>query len=142
MKFMLIMRATDEALEASKEIPFEEMLEAMGRYNESLIKAGVMAGGDGLAPAEEGVVVDFSSDPPLVTDGPYGETKELFNGFWILEVSSKEEAVEWAKRCPLGPGSKLEIRRIPGIDEFPEDNEWVQKEKQWLEEAAARGETV
>ncbi len=142
MKFMLIMRATDEAVEASKSIPFDEILEAMGRYNESLIKAGVMAGGDGLAPAEEGAVVDFSNDPPLVTDGPYGETKELFNGFWILEVSSKEEAVEWAKRCPLGPGSKLEIRRIPGIDEFPQDNEWVQKEKQWVQEAATRGETI
>jgi len=138
MKYMLIMRATDEALEASKEIPFEEMIEAMGRYNESLIKAGVMAGGDGLTDAAEGVVVDFASEPPLVTDGPYGETKELFNGFWILEVSSKEEAVEWAKRCPLGPGSKLEIRRIHGIEDFPQDNEWVQKEKQWIEDAAAK----
>jgi hypothetical protein len=138
MKYMLIMRATDEALEASKEIPFEEMIEAMGRYNESLIKAGVMAGGDGLTDAAEGVVVDFDSEPPLVTDGPYGETKELFNGFWILEVSSKEEAVEWAKRCPLGPGSKLEIRRIHGVEDFPQDNEWVQKEKQWIEDAAAK----
>lgn len=138
MKYMLIMRATDEALEASKEIPFEEMIESMGRYNESLIKAGVMAGGDGLTDAAEGVVVDFSSEPPLVTDGPYGETKELFNGFWVLEVSSKEEAVEWAKRCPLGPGSKLEIRRIHGVEDFPQDNEWVQKEKQWIEDAAAK----
>lgn len=135
MKYMLIMRSSDEALAASADVPFEEIIEAMGRYNESLIKAGVMAGGDGLAPAEEGVVVDFSADPPLVTDGPYGETKELFNGFWILEVASKEEAVEWAKRCPLGPGDKLEIRRIPGIEEFPEDNEWIQKEKQWREDA-------
>lgn len=138
MKYMLIMRATDKALEASKEIPFEEMIEAMGRYNESLIKAGVMAGGDGLTDAAEGVVVDFSSEPPFVTDGPYGETKELFNGFWILEVSSKEEAVEWATRCPLGPGSKLEIRRIHGVEDFPQDNEWVQKEKQWIEDSAAR----
>jgi len=138
MKYMLIMRATDEAMEASKEIPFEEMIEAMGRYNESLIKAGVMAGGDGLTDAAEGVVVDFDSEPPLVTDGPYGETKELFNGFWILEVSSKDEAVEWAKRCPLGPGSKLEIRRIHGVEDFPQDNEWVQKEKQWIEDAAAK----
>src|SRR5690606_36638096 len=127
---------SDEELAAAENLPFDEVLEAMGRYNESLIKAGVMAGGDGLAPASEGVVVDFSSEPPLVTDGPYGETKELFNGFWILEVASQEEAVEWAKRCSLGPGSKLEIRRIPGIDEFPQDNEWVQKEKQWLADAA------
>ncbi|WP_449283875.1 YciI family protein [Leucobacter sp.] len=140
MKYMLIMRDTDEAYEASKEVPFEEILEAMGRYNEELIKAGVMAGGDGLAPPEEGFVVDFSADPPLVTDGPYGETKELFNGFWILEVSSREEVEEWAKRCPLGPGSKLEVRRIPGIDEFPQDNEWVQKEKEHLANAEARAQ--
>ncbi|MFV0433991.1 MAG: YciI family protein [Leucobacter sp.] len=134
MKYMLIMRATDEALAASQEVPFEEILEAMGRYNESLVKAGVMAGGDGLTPPEEGVVVDFSADPPLVTDGPYGETKELFNGFWILEVSSLEEAVEWAKRCPLGPGSKLEVRRIHADEDFPQDNEWVQKGKEWRAE--------
>lgn len=138
MKYMLIMRDSDEAIEASKEIPFEEIIEAMGRYNESMVKAGVMAGGDGLTPPEEGFVVDFSADPPLVTDGPYGETKELFNGFWIIEVSSKEEAAEWAKRCPLGPGSKLEVRRIHGVDEFPADNEWVQKEKQWIAEAEAK----
>ena len=71
--------------------------------------------------------MDFSATPPVVTDGPYGETHELFNGFWILDVASAEEAIEWAKRCPLGPGTKLEIRRIPGIEEFPQDNEWVQK---------------
>ncbi|GAA2857818.1 YciI family protein [Microbacterium arabinogalactanolyticum] len=137
MKYMLIMRATDEGVEAFKSIPFEQVIEAMGKYNESLIKAGVMAGGDGLTDAEEGVVVDFSSEPPLVTDGPYGETKELFNGFWILEVASKEEAVEWAKRCPLGPGSKLEIRRVTDVSDFPQDNEWIEKEKQWREDAAA-----
>jgi len=137
MKYMLIMRATDEAVKAYEETPFEQVIEAMGKYNESLIKAGVMAGGDGLTDAAEGVVVDFSSEPPLVTDGPYGETKELFNGFWILEVASKEEAVEWAKRCPLGPGSKLEIRRVTDVSDFPQDNEWIEKEKQWRADAAA-----
>ena len=138
MKYMLIMRATDEAVEAYKEIPFEQVIERMGRYNESLIKAGVMAGGDGLTDASEGFVVDFSSEPPLVTDGPYGETKELFNGFWILEVSSKEEAAEWAKRCPLGPGSKLEVRRVTELEDFPQDNEWIQKEAGWRAEAEAK----
>lgn len=102
MQYMLIMRETDEALEASEAIPFEQILEAMGKYNESMMEAGVMIGGEGLSDASEGFVVDFDADPPLVTDGPYGETKELFNGFWLLEVSSKEEAAEWAKRCPLG----------------------------------------
>ena len=70
----------------------------------------------------------------MVTDGPYGETKELFGGFWILDVASKEEAVEWAKRAPLaGPGTKTEIRRVTRIDEFPQDNPWIQKERTWRE---------
>ena len=113
MKYMLIMRDTQEAVEASQKVDFEEIINAMGAYNESLIKAGVLAGVEGLAPATEGFVVDFAGEKPIVTDGPYGETHELFNGFWILEVSSKEEAIEWASRAPLGPGSKLEVRRIP-----------------------------
>jgi hypothetical protein len=138
MQYMLIMRATDEAVEAYKQIPFEQVIEAMGKYNEAMIAAGVLTAGEGLSDASEGFVVDFGADPPLVTDGPYGETKELFNGFWILEVSSKEEAAEWAKRCPLGPGSKLEVRRVQGVDDFPADNEWIQKEVGWREEEAAR----
>lgn len=136
MKYMLIMRATDEAIEASKQVPFEEIINAMGAYNESLIKAGVMAGGDGLSDAKEGSVVEFTDGEPIVTDGPYGETHELFNGFWILDVSSKEEAIEWAKRCPLGPGTKLEVRRITDESDFEDfaDNEYVQKEKEWRRE--------
>ena len=135
MKFMLIWRvASDEAWANLGEIDFDQMLETVGRFNEELIEAGVLIAAEGLAPAEEGVVVDFSSEPPVVTDGPYGETKELFNGFYLLNVSSKEEAIEWAKRMPLtGPGFKTEIRRVPSIDEFPQDNEWIQKERVWRE---------
>ena len=133
MKYMLIMRATAEAIEASKSIPFDEMLATMGRYNEQLVEAGVMAGGDGLSPAEEGFVVDFATQPPTLTNGPYGPAESLFNGFWILNVESADEARKWASLCPLGPGSKLEVRRMPSIDEFPADNEWVQKEKEWIE---------
>jgi hypothetical protein len=135
MKYMLIMRANDEAVEAYKNVPFEQVIEAMGRYNESLIKAGVLRAGEGLTDASEGVVIDFSSEPPLATDGPYGETKELFNGFWIIEVASREEAIEWAKRVPLGPGSKIELRRVTELEDFPQDNEWVQKEAGWREAA-------
>ena len=105
-RYMLIMRATDEAVAAYQDVPFEQVIEAMGRYNEELMKAGVMLAGEGLTDASEGFVVDFSAEPPLVTDGPYGETKELFNGFWILEVASKEEAAEWASRAPLGSLTK------------------------------------
>jgi hypothetical protein len=134
MKYMLIMRSTAEAQEAFKDVDFNEVIAQMGAYNESLIKAGVLLAGEGLTDAEEGLVVDFDSTPPVVTDGPYAEAKELFNGFWIIQVSSKEEAAEWAKRCPLGPGSKLEIRRVQELEDFPQDNEWIQKEAQWREE--------
>jgi hypothetical protein len=138
MKYMFIMRATDEAIEESKKVPFEEILNKMGAYNESLIKAGVMLAGEGLADLSEGsaFVVDFSEEPPVVTDGPYGETHELFNGFWIVQVASKEEAAEWASRCPLGPGSKLEVRRVAEADDFADfaDNEYIQKEALWREE--------
>ena len=133
MKYMLIMRATEEAVEASKQVPFEDILNAMGAYNESLMKAGVMLGGEGLTDPSDGVVVDFSSETPIVTDGPYGETHELFNGFWIIQVSSKEEAAEWAGRAPLGPGSKLEVRRVTDETDFAaySDNEYVKKEAGW-----------
>ncbi|GAA0465389.1 transcription initiation protein [Paractinoplanes deccanensis] len=133
-KYMLIWRTTDEANAKMAEASFDDMLERVGRFNETLIKAGVLVAAEGLEDASQGVVVDYSSETPVVTDGPYGETKELFNGFYILDVASKEEAVEWAKRMPSFPGSKCEIRRVPGIDEFPQDNEWIQKERAWREQ--------
>jgi hypothetical protein len=140
VKFMLIMRDNRAAYDASKEVDFEAIINAMGAYNESMMKAGVMIGGEGLSDPEEGCVVDFSSTPPVVTDGPYGEIHELFNGFWILEVSSKEEAVEWASRAPLGPGSKMEVRRMGSAEDFADyaDNEYVKKEAGWREEQAKR----
>jgi hypothetical protein len=132
VKYMLIMRATDEAYAAFQDVDFNEVMDAMGRYNDEMISAGVLLAAEGLDDASKGVVVDYSSQPPVVTDGPYGETKELFGGFWILDVASKEEAVEWAKRAPMsGPGMKTEIRRVTSIDEFPQDNEWIQKERAW-----------
>jgi hypothetical protein len=137
MKYMLIMRATAEAVEESKNVDFESIINAMGAYNESMINAGVMLGGEGLTDAKEGFVVDFSAEKPIVTDGPYGETHELFNGFWIIEASSKEEAAEWASRAPLGPGSKLEVRRITDASDFEQfaDNEYIKKEADWREQA-------
>ncbi|MDT4925783.1 MAG: hypothetical protein QOG01_3496 [Pseudonocardiales bacterium] len=134
MKYMLIMRATDEAYAAFQDVDFNEIIESMGRFNDEMISAGVLVAAEGLDNASQGVVIDYSSEPPIVTDGPYGEAKELFGGFWILEVASKEEAVEWAKRAPMtGPGMKTEIRRVASIDEFPQDNEWIQKERAWRE---------
>ena len=136
-RYMLIMRSTPEAERAMAEqnVDFDQVIEAMGRYNEELIKAGVLLAGEGLTGPEEGFVVDFNSDPPVVTDGPYTEAKELFNGFWILDVSSKDEAKQWARKCPLGTGVKLEVRRVSETEEFPQDNEWIRKEIQWKAEA-------
>ncbi|MEU2041569.1 YciI family protein [Nocardia niwae] len=134
MKFMLIMRATDEGYATMVNTDFEQMLDTMGKFNDELIRAGVLLAAEGLEDAAEGVVVDYSAETPIVTDGPYGETKELFGGFYLLNVASKEEAIEWAKRMPItGPGFKTEIRRVPTIDEFPQDNVWVQKERAWRE---------
>lgn len=133
-KYMLIMRATDESFAKFADIDFAEILDAMGKFNDELIRAGVLLAAEGLDDPHQGVVVDFSGETPVVTDGPYGETKELFGGFYILDVASQQEAVEWAKRAPLTAGSKTEIRRVPTIDEFPQDNPWVQKERAWREQ--------
>ena len=133
MKYMLIMRTPVEVT-MPEDVKLTDIINAMGAYNESLVKAGVLLSAEGLAPVEEGFVVDFDSTPPVVTDGPYAEVKELFNGFWIIETSTREEAVEWAKRCPLGPGVRLEVRRVTSLDEFDADNDYVRKEREWREE--------
>ncbi|AOX46110.1 YciI family protein [Microbacterium sp. BH-3-3-3] len=141
MKFMLIMRGTDEAYAAYKEIPFEQVINAMGAYNESMITAGVLVAGDGLAEdMSANFVVEFGGEEPVVTDGPYGETHELFNGFWIIEVSTRDEAVEWARRAPLIAGNKLEVRRVTDETDFAAfaDNEYIQKEEGWREEQSSR----
>jgi hypothetical protein len=132
-KYMLVTRASDETFAAMMSVPFEQMLETVGRFNDELIRAGVLLAAEGLDPAVS-VVVDYSSEPPLVTDGPYGETKELFGGYYILDVATLEEAVEWARRMPAFPGAKTEIRRVTQVDEFPQDNEWVAKERAWREQ--------
>jgi hypothetical protein len=142
-RYMLIMRVAPEAeaLMAEQNIDFNEVIESMGRFNEELVKAGVLLAGEGLTGPDEGFVVDFNADPPVVTDGPYTEAKELFNGFWILDVSSKEEAKQWARKVPLGQGVKLEVRRVSETEEFPMDNPWIQKEIQWRAELAEKAAT-
>ncbi|MCM3614104.1 YciI family protein [Microbacterium enclense] len=141
MKFMLIMRGTDEAYAAYKQIPFEQIINEMGAYNESMMTAGVLVAGEGLAEdTSKNFVVEFGGEAPVVTDGPYGETHELFNGFWIIEVSTREEAIEWARRAPLIAGNKLEVRRVTDETDFAAfaDNEYIQKEEGWREEQASR----
>ncbi|MCG8917219.1 YciI family protein [Actinokineospora sp. PR83] len=119
-KYMLIMRGTDES-NAAMMASIEELIAATRRFIEETVKAGVYLAAEGLD-QDKGVVVDFSGETPVVTDGPYGETKELFGGFFLLDVASEEEAVEWAKRVPVVRGSKIEVRRVPGDDEVPGDN--------------------
>jgi hypothetical protein len=121
MRFMVMVKATEES-EAGV-MPSTEMLEAMGRYNEELVKAGVMVAGEGLHPSAKGVRVRFDGTQRRVIDGPFAETKELVAGFWIFQVKSLEEAVEWVKRCPNpmpGP-SEIEIRQIFEAEDFGEE---------------------
>ena len=121
-KYMLIMRGTDES-NAAMMASIEESIASTRLFIEEMIKAGVLLAAEGLDDPSTGVVVDFSGETPVVTDGPYGETKELFGGFFLLDVASKEEAVEWAKRLPATRGSKIEVRRVPGEDEVPQVDE-------------------
>jgi hypothetical protein len=118
MKCMVIVKATEDS-EAGV-MPSEELLTAMMRYNEELVKAGVMLAGDGLKPSREGARVVFSGDRRSVIDGPFAETRELVAGFWIWQVKSLDEAIEWVKRCPNPmPGeSIIEIRPIFEMEDF------------------------
>jgi len=118
MRFMVIVKATADS-EAGV-MPSEELLAAMGRYNEELARAGVMLAGEGLHPSAKGVRVKFTGDQRSVTDGPFIETKELIAGFWIFQVASLQECIEWVKRCPNPmPGeSEIEIRQIFEAEDF------------------------
>lgn len=120
-KYMLIMRGTDEST-AAVMADIDEMMATTRQFIDDLFKAGVYVAAEGLDDPGQGVVVDFSGEAPVVTDGPYGETKELFGGFFLVDVASKQEAVEWAKRVPAAHGAKIEVRRVPGSDEVPQVN--------------------
>jgi hypothetical protein len=118
MRVMVFVKA-DEHSEAG-EMPSEELIAAMMNYNEELVKAGIMRGGDGLQPSSRGARIHFKGDERTVIDGPFAETKELVAGYWIWEVKSMEEAIEWAKRCPnpmLGE-SDLELRPFFELEDF------------------------
>jgi hypothetical protein len=120
MRFMVIVKATQES-EAGV-MPSEQLLTEMGQYNEELVKAGVMLGGDGLHPSSKGARVRFSGANRTVIDGPFAETKELIAGYWLWEVGSLDEAIEWVKRCPnpMNEESDIEIRQIFEAEDFGE----------------------
>src|SRR5688572_3449189 len=118
MRFMVIVKATPDS-EAGV-MPSEQMLAEMGKFNEELVKAGVMLAGEGLHPSSKGARVKFSGTRRTVVDGPFAETKELVAGFWLWQVKSREEAIEWVKRCPNPmPGeSEIEIRQVFETEDF------------------------
>jgi hypothetical protein len=118
MRFMLIVKATPDS-EAGK-MPRTELLEAMGKFNEELVNAGVLLAGEGLHPSSRGARVHFSGNKRTVTDGPFSETKELIAGFWLIQVKSLAEAIEWVKRCPnpMETDSDIEIRQVFEAEDF------------------------
>jgi hypothetical protein len=122
MRFMVMVKATPNS-EAGI-LPDEKLLAEMGKYNEELVKAGVMLAGEGLQPSSKGARVKFSGDKRTVVDGPFTETKELIAGFWLIQVKSKEEAIEWVKRCPApmpGEESEIEIRQVFEAEDFGDE---------------------
>ncbi|PYS54772.1 MAG: dehydrogenase [Acidobacteria bacterium] len=116
MRFMVIVKATKES-EAGI-LPDEKILTAMGKYNEELMKAGVLLAGEGLHASSKGARVKFSGKDRIVTDGPFAETKELIAGFWLWKVNSKQEAIEWLKRAPFDGGTEVEIRQVFEAEDF------------------------
>jgi hypothetical protein len=116
MRCMVFVKASKES-EASG-LPSTEMLTKMGTFNEELVKAGVMLAGEGLKPSSAGKRITFTAGKPTITDGPFAETKELVAGFWIWQVRNIEEAAEWLKRSPFGPGAEIEIRPVFEAEDF------------------------
>jgi hypothetical protein len=116
MRFMVLVKANKDT-EAGV-LPSTKELTEMTRFNEQLVKAGVMLAGEGLHPSVKGARVRFATGKPTVIDGPFAETKELVAGFWLWQVKSKEEAVEWLKRAPFGPGAEIEIRQVFEAEDF------------------------
>ena len=142
MKFMILIKATTDS-EAGV-MPSEQLLTEMGKFNEELVKAGVMLAGEGLHPSSKGARVKFSGGKRTVIDGPFAETKELIAGFWLWQVKSKEEAIEWVKRCPNpmpGTEAEIEIRQVFEAEDFGAEftPELREQEKRVRAEAAKLG---
>jgi len=117
MRFMVIVKANKES--ESGALPDEKVLAAMGKFNEELVKAGVMLGGEGLHPSAKGVRISFGEGgKKTVVDGPFTETKELVAGYWLLQTKTREECIEWMKRAPFTPGDTVEIRQVHEVEEF------------------------
>jgi hypothetical protein len=134
MRFMVLVKANKNS-EAGV-LPDEQMLGSMGKYNEELVKAGVMLAGDGLQPSSKGARVRFEGDKRTVIDGPFSEAKELVAGYWMWQCRSKEEAIEWLKRAPFKEGEEVEIRQVYELSDFGESDAIEQHRK--LQDQIAR----
>lgn len=137
MRFMMLV--IPKGYESAKPgtMPDPKQVQAMMKYNESLQKAGVLLGLDGLHPPSMGVRVSFAGGKPTVTDGPFTEAKEVIGGYWMIQVKSKEEAIEWAKRCPMADNEIIEIRQVQEFADFPSD---VQEAASGFQEMKAEAE--
>ena len=121
MRFMMLMIPKGYETANPGTVPDAKAVEAMMQYNESLQKAGVLVSLEGLHPPSMGARVSFSGGKPVVTDGPFAETKEVLGGFWMIQVNSKEEAIQWASRCPASDNEVIEIRQVQEMADFPAD---------------------
>jgi len=140
MRFMVLVKATKQS--EAGEMPSEKLLADMGKFNEEMVKAGVMLAGEGLQPSSKGARIRFEANKRTVIDGPFAETKELIAGFWIIQVKSKQEAIEWMKRCPCPfpdmEASEIEIRQVFEAADFgaeftPELQEQEKRMRQQME---------
>jgi hypothetical protein len=121
MRFMMLMLPGDYASAAPDAMPSAEAVEAMMKYNAELKKAGVLLALDGLHPPSSGARVSFKGGEPVVADGPFAEVREVLGGYWMLDVRSRVEAIEWARRCPASKDDVIEIRQVHEMSDFPED---------------------
>ncbi len=121
MRFMMLMIPKGYEKAEPGTMPDAKAVEAMMKYNQSLKDAGVLLGLEGLHPPSMGARVSFAGGKPVVTDGPFAETREVIGGYWMIQVGSREEAIEWAKRCPASENETIEIRQVQEFSDFPED---------------------
>jgi hypothetical protein len=132
MRFMIIVKATP-ASEAGI-LPTSQELAEMGRFNEQMIDAGIMLAGEGVQASSKGARITFDGGRPMVTDGPFAETKELLAGFWLIQVKDREEAIEWCRRIPFRNGEQVELRQVFEASDFPSDSvskEHLEAEQAW-----------
>jgi hypothetical protein len=135
MRFMMLMIPKGYETAAPGTVPDAKAVEAMMKYNQELQDAGVLIALDGLHPPSMGARVSFEGGKPKVTDGPFTESKEVLGGYWMIDVKSRQEAIDWASRCPAGPNEVIEIRQVQEMADFPED---VRKAASGFEEMKAR----